>query len=260
MAERVFGHLRNFALLKDPSAWGVEAPAALTSQRRKSRRLTTGTLAAALAVESPNASDAEAQTMAYKAMLSHTTQAIVESLTIAAPDVKVDDFDSGASLNFINITSWMGERPVQDCQRASCHAAILDLASTNMAYRDEIYMQVMKQLTDNPSSRSCQCGWELLHHLVVSAPPTPNMMEFVRAFALKSAAILLENPETEEWSEEATTAVLDSLQGNSMWRRVEAVWENVWWCVDVFSGSVVSSYHPSLDQQAAGRKNTRGIL
>ena len=96
-----------------------------------------------------------------------------------------------------------------------------------MAYRDEIYMQVMKQLTDNPSIRSQKEGWDLLQHLIVSAPPSPKMMEFIRAFATNSAAALMMNPECAEWAEDATTAVLDALSGNSIWRRVEVVcWGN----------------------------------
>merc|ERR1719277_1249395 len=47
---------------------------------------------------------------------------------------------------------------------------------------DEIYMQVMKQLSSNPSSESTTRGWELLKHMVQEVLPSPDVYLFLRAF------------------------------------------------------------------------------
>ncbi|KAG8746338.1 hypothetical protein FRC10_005327 [Ceratobasidium sp. 414] len=50
--------------------------------------------------------------------------------------------------------------------------------------RDEIYCQVVKQLTDNPSPESTFRGWQLLCVLLVIFPPSKNFEGYLRSFML----------------------------------------------------------------------------
>merc|ERR1712050_231549 len=53
--------------------------------------------------------------------------------------------------------------------------------------RDEVYIQVMKQLTDNPSNDSAEKGWLLLEKMVEIELPSGELSEFFRAFLQKEA-------------------------------------------------------------------------
>ncbi|KAG8829254.1 hypothetical protein FRC17_006882, partial [Serendipita sp. 399] len=48
--------------------------------------------------------------------------------------------------------------------------------------RDEIYCQLVKQLSNNPSAESIFKGWQLLCVLVVTFPPSKNFEEYLRSF------------------------------------------------------------------------------
>lgn len=48
--------------------------------------------------------------------------------------------------------------------------------------RDEIYVQIMKQLTDNPSRESTFKGWSLLCVVSIAFPPSKNFEEYVKSF------------------------------------------------------------------------------
>ncbi|CAE6459220.1 unnamed protein product [Rhizoctonia solani] len=50
--------------------------------------------------------------------------------------------------------------------------------------RDEIYCQVVKQLTDNPNTESAFRGWQLLCVLLVTFPPSKNFEGYLRSFML----------------------------------------------------------------------------
>merc|ERR1712217_812245 len=52
---------------------------------------------------------------------------------------------------------------------------------------DEVYLQVLKQLTDNPSNDSTEKGWILLEHMVEIELPGAELSEFFRAFLQKEA-------------------------------------------------------------------------
>lgn len=51
--------------------------------------------------------------------------------------------------------------------------------------RDEIYCQVMKQLTGNPTTESIFKGWQLLCVLLVNFPPSKNFETYLRSFIQK---------------------------------------------------------------------------
>merc|ERR1712039_786039 len=52
----------------------------------------------------------------------------------------------------------------------------------------EVYWQVMKQLSGNPSEHSFNRGWDLLLLLLVFAPPSEEDANFVAAFIMSNAS------------------------------------------------------------------------
>ncbi|KAH9027308.1 hypothetical protein EDB85DRAFT_2148575 [Lactarius pseudohatsudake] len=52
----------------------------------------------------------------------------------------------------------------------------------NGELRDEVYCQVMKQLTNNPNADSTFRGWQLLCVLLVTFPPSKNFEPYLHAF------------------------------------------------------------------------------
>jgi len=63
----------------------------------------------------------------------------------------------------------------------------VDLAKKSTEMGDEIYVQLMKQLTRNPSRRSFHLGWKLMLELVMAEVcPSPDLMEFVRSFIVRA--------------------------------------------------------------------------
>ncbi|KAF8259441.1 hypothetical protein EI94DRAFT_1773929 [Lactarius quietus] len=52
----------------------------------------------------------------------------------------------------------------------------------NGELRDEVYCQVMKQLTNNPNSESAFRGWQLMCVLLVTFPPSKNFEPYLHAF------------------------------------------------------------------------------
>ncbi|KAJ7594657.1 hypothetical protein C8J56DRAFT_444915 [Mycena floridula] len=53
---------------------------------------------------------------------------------------------------------------------------------THGELRDEIYCQVMKQLSGNPNTESIFKGWQLLCVLLITFPPSKNFETYLRAF------------------------------------------------------------------------------
>ncbi|KAI9478502.1 MAG: Rho GTPase activation protein [Benjaminiella poitrasii] len=83
------------------------------------------------------------------------------------------------------IQTVMGDRPpksrqiyndIEDIQ------AILSCGITKGQMRDEIYVQVCKQLNDNPSGDSIRKGWEILCIISVTFPPSKNLETYLTNF------------------------------------------------------------------------------
>ncbi|KAI0789070.1 Rho GTPase activation protein [Irpex lacteus] len=66
--------------------------------------------------------------------------------------------------------------------------ALLAEGLTHGELRDEIYCQVMKQLTNNPSTESVFKGWQLLCVLLVTFPPSKNFEPSLRSFINQATA------------------------------------------------------------------------
>jgi len=114
--------------------------------------------------------------------LEHSRSCITESLTSVPSGRDEDEYEASATYNFRNLLVCMGDRPAQECQRQGAHDVIVELARSDPLLRDEVYIQALKQLINNPSIRSALRGWELLHDLCQQAPPSYDLCEFIRAF------------------------------------------------------------------------------
>lgn len=117
-----------------------------------------------------------------ESMTSFCKGCIVEAMTKAPKGRNVDKYEAAALQNFRNLLVCMGERTAQSVQRKASEEAIVTLADEDHKMLDEVYMQVMKQLTKNPSERSMHRGFQLLHRLCQRSAPEKELAEFVRAF------------------------------------------------------------------------------
>jgi len=155
-------------------------------------------------------------------MLVHSSVVIAEALTMTPEGQAEDEYEGAAMQNFWNVLVCMTDRPAQNCQRSAAREAILSLATDVPWVRGEVYVQIMKQLIDNPSSRSASLGWELLHTLCQAAPPDEELAEFVRAFVSEGGPYLVsDSPSMQLWAKNISEACLESLDRGG---KPQAVW------------------------------------
>lgn len=115
-------------------------------------------------------------------MLEHSNVSIAEALTKVPKQL-----EGKAVQNFRNIQVWMCDKPAQECQRLASRDAVVELARSEPLLKDEIYVQVLKQMIMNPSQRSVLLGWELLRLLCESTTPCLELIDFVRTFLRQAA-------------------------------------------------------------------------
>merc|ERR1711871_407327 len=120
-------------------------------------------------------------------MLCHSRQEIKAALT-KVPSSQ----ETPAIQQFRNILGWMSDRPIAECQRLGYAQDIVVAAKADASLGDEVFVQVLKQLTCNPSRRSSLLGWKLLLQLCQQVPPSESLEEFLRSFLITS---LRENQE-----------------------------------------------------------------
>jgi len=145
--ERCFADLYNFSRLRDPLTWPVPDATADPVQLRRQ-------------------------------MLQFSPEPIVRSLTDLSPGL-----EQIAVATFTDLMRCMGDQ--LSTFAAEKQQPIVKAAKQDPGLCDEIYVQVLKQLTDNPSTLSCTSGWELLQSLVTEVLPSEEFCEFLRSFLTK---------------------------------------------------------------------------
>merc|ERR1719336_1536589 len=90
--------------------------------------------------------------------------------------------------NFLDLLRCMGDKPC--AFTGNKQDPILKRLTLSRRVCDEVYIQVMKQLTDNPSTDSTAKGWDLLKRMVQEALPSAEVNEFLRVFVQREAEIL----------------------------------------------------------------------
>merc|ERR1719329_1540755 len=103
-------------------------------------------------------------------MLKHTKVGLGESLTLPAEGGDEEQFNADSIQCFRNVLNSMGDRNVQEVVRVASADAVVDFALAGPERRREAYVQIMKQITGNPSQRSRRLGSELFARLRERAP------------------------------------------------------------------------------------------
>ncbi|GMF23452.1 unnamed protein product [Phytophthora fragariaefolia] len=83
---------------------------------------------------------------------------------------------------FRNISGFMGNRSSGKNQIDHCFKLLRNVVPRSPALKDEIYCQLCKQLTRNPSSNAVLNGWLLLNACLVTFPPSPPLAECLERF------------------------------------------------------------------------------
>jgi hypothetical protein len=172
LAAKCFENLGNFSKLRDPLAWAQVAGLEETS------------------------SVPEVQ---LDIMLHHCAETVAESFTI------IDDQKEkeAAVNNFTNLLRCMGDKP--SITIGDKEEPILKCAKKGGSLCDEVFVQVVKQLTQNPSVESATAGWMLFQKLCESKEtrPSEELSEFVRGFLERESAA----PKAEGKAEEVKAEV-----------------------------------------------------
>ncbi|XP_063819685.1 unconventional myosin-XVB-like [Pseudophryne corroboree] len=111
-------------------------------------------------------------------LVQHTKIPIPESL-IYYTDKEMNDQSTN---NFMTLMRFMGDQQYREQDDVKCIYEILLLCREKPLLRDEVYCQVLKQITENPKQESCNRGWILLSLLTGYFLPTPTLLPCVTKY------------------------------------------------------------------------------
>jgi hypothetical protein len=109
-------------------------------------------------------------------MLVWSKESIPTSLTIIEDKLVLKD----AVRNFKNVLGWSGDKTVQYPLMVAQEIVLKGIQFEPM--RDEIYVQLIKQLTNNPSLESTTQLWYLMQICLLHFPPTPVFENYLEAW------------------------------------------------------------------------------
>jgi len=113
-------------------------------------------------------------------MLRHTKNPIHHTLTQIREDDKTTH--KLAKELFKNIMGYMGDKKYADPPILAAELLRTALFHPNQELRSEIYCQIIKQLTGNPSPESTARGWELMTLCLSAFPPPSDVENFVEMY------------------------------------------------------------------------------
>jgi len=88
---------------------------------------------------------------------------------------------------FRDILAFMGDRPLARPMTLACE--LIDTCLATPELRDEVLLQLVKQLTGNPSVASVERGWVLLHLALAHFPPSEDLENHVELFLRERGAL-----------------------------------------------------------------------
>ncbi|KFV65439.1 Unconventional myosin-XV, partial [Dryobates pubescens] len=112
-------------------------------------------------------------------LVQHTKVPIQESLL----QYSDSDLNELATKNFKTLMQFMGDQPkLKNQKEAECIYEILQLCKEKESLHDEIYCQVIKQVSHNPNQESVLRGWLLLNLLTGYYLPSNILMPYATKF------------------------------------------------------------------------------
>mmetsp|Transcript_11327 Transcript_11327/g.21550 ORF Transcript_11327/g.21550 Transcript_11327/m.21550 type:complete len:752 (-) Transcript_11327:204-2459(-) len=96
------------------------------------------------------------------------------------------DLDAEAVQAFKNVMSYMGDRKSSKSPIEHAKKMIRNLMQAPAALRDEVYMQLCKQTTNNPRDSSIIKGWELMVFCIATFPPSKHLKGFLLDYIKKT--------------------------------------------------------------------------
>ncbi|XP_040294726.1 myosin XVB isoform X2 [Bufo bufo] len=111
-------------------------------------------------------------------LVQHTKVPIQESL-IFYTDKEMNEL---ATNNFMTLMRFMRDQQYREPDDVKCIYEILVLCREKPFLRDEVYCQILKQITENPKHESCNQGWMLLSLLTGYFLPSPTLLPCVTKY------------------------------------------------------------------------------
>ncbi|KAG8446360.1 hypothetical protein GDO86_013991 [Hymenochirus boettgeri] len=111
-------------------------------------------------------------------LVQYTKVPIQESLIL----YESKELSELATVNFTNLMRFMGDQQYKEQNELQWVYEILQLCRENQALKDEIYCQVIKQITENPKQESSNRGWLILSLLTGFYIPSTNLLPCVTKY------------------------------------------------------------------------------
>jgi hypothetical protein len=117
-----------------------------------------------------------ADSVAHTTMLQHTTEPIHTSLT------RIDNaaLRRVAIKLFRNLMAFMGDRPI--AKPMALVAESLSTGLTHEGIRDEIFMQVCKQINGTPTANALDRAWVMMELALNTFPPSEDLENYLEKF------------------------------------------------------------------------------
>jgi hypothetical protein len=97
------------------------------------------------------------------------------------------ELDSECVQLFKNLFSYMGDRSSSKAPLDHAKKMLRNLMNAPSGLRDEAYMHVCKQTTENPKAESSLKGWEMMAFYLCTFPPSKSLKNFLADHISKAA-------------------------------------------------------------------------